>query len=153
MRLALYQTEIAQNVGTMIRLAACFGVAVDIIEPTGFPWNNSKMRRAGMDYIDLVKITKHKSFEDFRQEVRGRLILLDTKASTLYTDVLYQPTDTLMVGRESCGVPKEVFAKTDLVVKIPMERNVRSLNVALAAAIGLSEAIKGVKLMERAAEK
>jgi tRNA (cytidine/uridine-2'-O-)-methyltransferase len=149
MRLALYQAEIAQNVGTIIRLAACFGVAVDIIEPTGFPWNNKKMRRAGMDYLDLVEITKHKSFEDFRQKVQERLILLDTKASTLYTDVLYQTSDVLMVGRESCGVPEEVFAEADLVVKIPMEQNVRSLNVALAAAIGLSEAMRQIKLAKK----
>jgi tRNA (cytidine/uridine-2'-O-)-methyltransferase len=128
----LYQTEIAQNAGTMIRLAACFGTAVDVIEPTGFPWNNNKMRRAGMDYIDFVEIIKYKSFEDFLQKIQGRLILLDTCASTLYTDISYRPSDVLMVGRESCGVPNEILSKSDFVVKIPMVQNVRSLNVALA---------------------
>ncbi|MDR1208128.1 MAG: tRNA (cytidine(34)-2'-O)-methyltransferase, partial [Holosporales bacterium] len=117
MRLALYQTEIAQNLGTMLRLGACLGVPVDVIEPLGFPWDDARMRRAGMDYIDLVNVTRHCSFDEFWEkrisnatpgQSTARIILLDTRAETLYTDVAYAPTDIIMVGRESCGVPAEV---------------------------------------------
>ncbi|MDR1907899.1 MAG: tRNA methyltransferase [Holosporales bacterium] len=186
MRLALYQTEIAQNLGTMLRLGACLGVSVDVIEPIGFPWDDKRMQRAGMDYIDLVNVTRHKSFDDFisaidasRSSVKksrffvkksdfsekksnfstdtdvndsnaknmqeiSRLILLDVKAEASYTNVEYKPTDIIMVGRESCGVPKDVYDACDMQVRIPMVQGARSLNVALSAAIGLSEALRQV---------
>lgn len=141
MRLALYQTEIAQNVGTMLRLAACFGVPVDVIEPVGFPWDDKRFRRAGMDYLDLVSVTKHVSFEAFWAQKTGRVVLLDVKATTPYTEFSYQPSDVLMVGREADGVPDAVFHLCEEVVRIPMRPETRSLNVALSAAIGLSHAL------------
>lgn len=140
MRLALYQTEMAPNVGTLLRLAACFGVPVDVIEPVGFPWDDKRLRRAGMDYLDRVDLTKHRSFEAFWQQKSGRVVLLDVKASRAYTDIDTQPTDIFMVGRESDGVPDSLFARCEVSVRIPMVPQVRSLNVALSAAIVLSHA-------------
>jgi tRNA (cytidine/uridine-2'-O-)-methyltransferase len=157
MRLALYQTEIAQNLGTMLRLGACLGVSIDVIEPLGFPWNDARMRRAGMDYVDLANVTRHRSFNDFWQNIvaprkeaaieavqnqTSRVILLDTRADLPYTEVQYAPTDIIMVGRESCGVPKEVFEICNMRVRIPMLQGARSLNVAISAAICVSEAIR-----------
>jgi tRNA (cytidine/uridine-2'-O-)-methyltransferase len=151
MILALYQTEIAQNLGTMLRLGACLGVPVDVIEPLGFPWDDARMRRAGMDYIDFANVTRHRSFNDFWQnriqcvapgESSPRVILLDTHAETFYTRVAYAPSDIIMVGRESCGVPRDVRKACHVCARIPMIEGARSLNVAMAAAIGLSEGIR-----------
>lgn len=138
MRLALYQTEIAQNVGTLLRLAACLAVSVDVIEPLGFPWDDKRLRRAGMDYMQHVHVTWHASFEEFWKKKAGRVVLLDVKASQSYAQFTYEPDDILMVGRESDGVPDDVFARCEACVRIPMVPGVRSLNVALSAAIGLS---------------
>lgn len=142
MRLALYHTEIAPNAGTMLRLAACLGVSVDVIEPLGFPWNDKRMRRAGMDYLDWVSVTRHKSFEDFWGQKQGRVVLLDVKATVPLMQFTFEPDDILMVGRESDGVPDDVFELCDARVRIPMVPGARSLNVALSAAIGLSEALR-----------
>lgn len=142
MRLALYQTEIAQNVGTMLRLGACLGIPVDIIEPLGFPWDNQRMRRSGMDYLDWVNVTRHKSFEKFLKQKKGRLVLLDVKARMIYTQFQYDPSDIIMVGKESSGVPNEVFQQCEACIRIPMVPLARSLNVALSASIGLSEALR-----------
>jgi tRNA (cytidine/uridine-2'-O-)-methyltransferase len=155
MILALFQTEIAQNLGTMLRLGACLGVSVDVIEPLGFPWDDARMRRAGMDYIDLVNVRRHRSFDEFWQhrildvapgEPAPRIILLDTHVETLYTDVAYAPTDIIMVGRESCGVPRDVREACHVCARIPMVEGARSLNVAVAAAIGLSEGLRQIVL-------
>src|SRR5271154_1325829 len=103
MRLALYQPDIAQNAGAMMRLAACLGVAVDLIEPCGFIFGNAKLRRAGMDYLDHVDLVRHSSWDAFRGTVPGRLVLLTTQGAVDYTEAAFEPADTLMVGRESAG--------------------------------------------------
>jgi tRNA (cytidine/uridine-2'-O-)-methyltransferase len=144
-RLALYETEIAQNLGAMLRLSACFGVQVDVIEPLGFLWDDKRMKRVGMDYIDIAKVTRHKSFDSFLEQKKGRIVLLDTKSVQEFLEVHYETTDIMMVGRESCGVPKDVFDKCDVKVKIPMMPGLRSLNVAMAAAIGLTEMLRQTK--------
>jgi tRNA (cytidine/uridine-2'-O-)-methyltransferase len=148
--LALYQPDIPQNAGTMLRACACLGFEAAIIGPTGFPAADRHFRRAGMDYLDQLTISRHISFESFQlwrqsnQEGHQarRLILLSTKAEGSYLDIAYHPNDILMVGRESAGVPEEVAAACDAVVKIPLRPPTRSLNVALAAAIVMSEALR-----------
>lgn len=152
MRLALYHTEIAQNAGTMLRLAACLGVSVDVIEPLGFPWSDKRFRRAGMDYLDWVSVTRHKSFEEFWTQKQGRVVLLDVKATISPSHFAFHSTDILMVGRESDGVPDDVFAQCEACVRIPMVPQARSLNVALSAAIGLSEALRQTREKESMAE-
>jgi tRNA (cytidine/uridine-2'-O-)-methyltransferase len=142
MRLALYQPDIAQNAGAMLRLAACLAVPVDLIEPCGFVMGDARLRRAGMDYLDHVVLVRHISWAAFRGTVPGRLILLTTRASIAYTEPAYRPADTLMVGRESAGVPDAVHQAADLRVRVPMRRGLRSLNVALAAAMVLGEALR-----------
>ncbi len=142
MRLALYQPDIPQNAGAALRLAACFGVPVDIIEPCGFVWSHSRMRRAGMDYVDHVDMVRHAGWDDFRSALSGRLLLLTTKASERFDTVAYRPGDVLLLGRESAGVPPEVHGRADLRLRIPMRPETRSLNVVNAAAIVLGEALR-----------
>ncbi len=143
MRLALYQPDIPQNTGAMLRLAACFGVGVDLIEPCGFVWSDRRLRRAGMDYLDGVALTRHESWAAFQSaQSGGRLLLLTTRGSTSYAEFGFRPNDTLLVGRETAGVPDEVHAAADARLVIPMRAGVRSLNVALAAAIVLGEALR-----------
>ncbi len=142
MRLALYQPDIAQNAGAMLRLAACLGVPVDLIEPCGFVFGDAKLRRAGMDYLEHVALVRHVSWTAFRPTLPGRLVLLTTKASIVYTEAAFRPDDTLMVGRESAGVPDDVQEAADLRLRIPMRPGLRSLNVALAAAMVLGEALR-----------
>lgn len=143
MRLALYHPEIPQNTGTLIRLGACIGVGIDVIEPCGYIWDDARLKRAGMDYMELANVARHASWEAFQQQLKpARLILLDTKASTDYLDFKFQPDDILMVGRESDGVPDDVFKATDHQVKISMISERRSLNVAVAASIVLGEALR-----------
>jgi tRNA (cytidine/uridine-2'-O-)-methyltransferase len=145
MRLALYQPDIPQNTGAILRLAACLGVGVDIVEPCGFVWSDRHMRRAGMDYLDRVELVRHASWEAFsaaRQPGTGRLILLTTKGSVTHTGPAYRPDDCLMLGRESAGVPDEVHDAADLRIRIPLKPGLRSINVALAAAIVLGEALR-----------
>ncbi len=143
MRLALYQPDIPPNAGTMLRLAACMGVAVDLIEPCGFPFGDRDLRRAGMDYLDRVVLTRHASWSAFlgaRQS--GRLILLTTRAESAYTGFRFAGDDILLVGRESAGVPEAVHAAADARVSVPMAAGCRSLNVAVAAAMVLGEALR-----------
>lgn len=145
MRLALYEPDIPQNTGAILRLAACFAVGVDIIEPCGFLLDDKRFRRAGMDYLDHVKIIRHGSWEKFRRAhmVRGgRLVLLTTRGETLYHKFAFRPDDILLLGRESGGVPAAVRAAVDARVRIPMAAGMRSLNVAAAAAIALAEALR-----------
>ena len=145
MRLALYQPDIPQNTGTVLRLAACLGVAVDIIEPAGFDVSDRNFRRAGLDYLDQVEIARHASwrvFEDRRRADGVRLVLATTKAALPYTDVIFAPTDVILLGRESAGVPEEVHAAADARVVIPMKPGLRSINVAVAAAMLLGEALR-----------
>lgn len=148
LRLALYQPDIPQNAGTMMRMAACFGIAVDLIEPAGFPTGDRAFRRAGMDYLDAVDLTRHSSlaaFESWRKERGARLILLTTRGDTPHHEAAYQAGDILMVGRESAGVPDDVHAAADLRIRIPMRRELRSLNVAVSAAIVAGEALRQLK--------
>ena len=147
MTLALYQPDIPQNAGTMLRMCACLGVEAAIVGPAGFPTSDRHFRRAGMDYLDSVTIARHASFaafEAWRAGAGRRLILLSTRAELSYLDCLYQPGDILMVGRESAGVPDEVHAAADLAVTIPMQPGLRSLNVAVAAAMVLGEALRRI---------
>ncbi|HEX2891200.1 tRNA (cytidine(34)-2'-O)-methyltransferase [Vineibacter terrae] len=143
MNLALYQPDIAPNVGAMLRLAACLGVAVDLIEPCGFPVDDRRLRRAGMDYIDHVRLVRHSSWEAFQRDRRaGRLILLTTGGDHVFPQVAFRRDDTLLVGRESAGAPADVHAAADLRLRLPMRPGLRSLNVTLAAAMVLSEALR-----------
>lgn len=143
MRIALYQPDIPQNTGTILRLAACFGVPVDIIEPAGFPWDDAKLRRAGMDYRDLAEVARHVSWTAFcAARSPGRLVLLTTRADHSPYDFSFAPDDTLLLGRESAGVPDDVHDACDARLRIPMVAGVRSLNVAVAAALGLGEALR-----------
>jgi tRNA (cytidine/uridine-2'-O-)-methyltransferase len=144
-RLALYQPDIPQNTGTIMRMAACLGVAVDIIEPAGFDASDRNFRRAGLDYLDRLEIRRHASwraFEAWRMEQRLRLVLATTKAAMPYTDFAFATQDILLLGRESAGVPEEVHAAADARVLVPMQPGMRSLNVAVAAAMMLGEALR-----------
>jgi tRNA (cytidine/uridine-2'-O-)-methyltransferase len=145
MQIALFQPDIPQNTGTILRLCACLDVTAHIIEPAGFPVSDRHFRRAGMDYLDQVTITRHDSwtkFEEWRHEKACRLVLFTTKAAGSYLDYRYDPADILLFGRESAGVPDEVARVADARVVIPIKPGLRSLNVAMAAAMALSEALR-----------
>ena len=142
MRLALYQPDIPQNTGTILRLAACLGVAVDIIGPTGFDMTDRSLRRAGLDYLDHVEIARHETFEQFLSSRAGRLILLSSHADAAHHEFPFLASDTLMLGRESAGVPEAVHALADGRIRIPMQPGLRSLNIAVAAALVLGEALR-----------
>jgi tRNA (cytidine/uridine-2'-O-)-methyltransferase len=142
LRLCLYQPEIPQNAGTLLRLGACLNVAIDIIRPCGFAMSDRQLKRAGMDYMEQAEKTFYDLFEDYKNADTGRLILLDTKATIAYTDFAFLPTDRLVVGRESNGVPASVFDMMDHQVFIPMFPPMRSLNVAVAASMVLGEALR-----------
>ena len=149
MRLALYQPDIPQNTGTMIRLATCLGVGIDIIEPCGFPFSIKGLRRAGMDYLEHADITRHSSWDHFVKFVAGRearIILLTTKSSESYLDIKYQESDIILMGRESAGVPDEVHEFASKRVLIPMKGDFRSINVATSAAMVLGEALRQVNI-------
>ena len=145
MQIALYQPDIAQNTGTILRLAACLGVAAHIIEPAGFPVSDRAFRRAGMDYLDRVALTRHASWEAFTQwrcAARLGLVLLTTRATTSYLDHRFAPNDVLLFGRESAGVPDAVHAAADTRLTIPLRADLRSLNVAMACAMVVGEALR-----------
>jgi tRNA (cytidine/uridine-2'-O-)-methyltransferase len=145
MQIALYQPDIPQNTGTILRLCACMGVAAHIIEPAGFPVSDRNFRRAGMDYLDQVNCMRHDSwtrFEDWRRQEGYRLLLFTTKAATPYLDFRYQSSDILLFGRESAGVPSAVAEAADARLVIPIQPGLRSLNVAMAVAMALGEALR-----------
>ena len=144
MRIALFQPDIPQNTGTILRLAACLDVAVDIIAPTGFDMSERALKRAAMDYLSYVNITRHISFNEFRdaQPTGSRLVLLTTHAKTVYTDFEFEPDDILLLGRESKGVPIEVHDSVDQRIKIPMQPGLRSLNIAVSTSMVLGEALR-----------
>ena len=143
MRIALFEPEIAGNVGAVLRLGACLGVAVDLIEPMGFTWDDRRVRRAAMDYIDHVEVTRHASFAVFRATLgQSRLVLFTTKATSDAYGFAYRPDDVLLFGKESAGVPPEVAALADEKVRLPMRAEVRSLNLATSAALALGEALR-----------
>jgi tRNA (cytidine/uridine-2'-O-)-methyltransferase len=148
MQIALFQPDIPQNTGTILRLCACLNVGAHIIEPAGFPVSDRHFRRAGMDYLDQVSITRHDSwskFNEWRHENRYRLILFTTKAAGSYLDYRYDDADILLFGRESAGVPDDVAAAADARLVIPMKPGLRSLNVAMVAAMALGEALRQTK--------
>lgn len=142
MRLALYQPDIAGNVGTILRLAACLAVPVDIIEPCGFPFSERALRRAGLDYAAAAEVSRHVDFESFRAALPGRLVLLTTAGAARLPDFRFESRDTLLMGSESAGVPPAVHAAADARVAIPMARGFRSLNVAVASGIALAESLR-----------
>jgi tRNA (cytidine/uridine-2'-O-)-methyltransferase len=145
--LALYQPDIPQNAGAMLRLGACFAVPVHVIEPCGFVFGESRMRRAGMDYIDQVDLRRHESWLAFAAERRAagaRIILMTTTGARPYTEFSFRAGDTIVMGRESAGVPDDVHTAVDARLVIPMAPGARSLNVAQAAAIAVAEAMRQV---------
>ena len=145
MQIALFQPDIPQNTGTILRLCACLDVSAHIIEPAGFPVSDRHFRRAGMDYLDQVTITRHDSwakFQEWRHDKAYRLILFTTKAAGSYLDFRYGAADILMFGRESAGVPDDVAGAADARVVIPIKPGLRSLNIAMAAAMALGEALR-----------
>ena len=151
MRLALFEPDIAQNAGTMMRLAACLGLAVDLIEPCGFIVGDAKFRRSAMDYLDRIELVRHRSWAAFQaarlaRAQPGRLVLLTTRADRRYVDARFAPDDTLLVGRESAGVPDAVHDAADLRLLVPMQPGLRSINVALAAAMVVGEALRQTNL-------
>ena len=145
MRIALYEPDIPQNTGTILRLAACLGLPVDIIEPAGFPVTDRAFRRAGMDYLDQVGITRHGSFVDFEERRRRqglKLTLFSTAAERSYLDHAFNDDEVLLFGRESAGVPEAVHKAADARLRIPMREGLRSLNVAMAVAMVAGEALR-----------
>jgi tRNA (cytidine/uridine-2'-O-)-methyltransferase len=142
MRLALFEPEIAGNVGAVMRLGACFGVPVDLIEPMGFDWDDKRVRRTAMDYIDHVDVARHASFDAFRAETPGRLILFTTKGDRSPYEFDFRADDILLFGKESGGVPADVAKACDAKLRIPIRAEVRSFNLATSAALALGEALR-----------
>ncbi|HEY7230051.1 MAG TPA: tRNA (cytidine(34)-2'-O)-methyltransferase [Pseudolabrys sp.] len=152
MRIALYEPDIPQNTGTILRLCACLGIEAHIIEPSGFPVTDRAFRRAGMDYIGNVNITRHGSFakfQDWRVRERLRLVLLTTAAERSYLDHAFDVDQVLLFGRESAGVPKAVHDAADVRLCIPMQGGMRSLNIAVAAAMVAGEALRQTRNLTR----
>jgi len=151
MQIALYQPDIPQNVGAFLRLSACMSIPLHVIEPCGFPWDEKKIRRAGMDYIDQSQLIRHTSWEAFltwcgQQALRPRLGLLTTKTKHPYYQFAYTAQDILLLGKESAGVPDSIHEMVDYSVTIPMASHARSLNVVISAAIVLGEALRQTDL-------
>jgi tRNA (cytidine/uridine-2'-O-)-methyltransferase len=154
--IALYQPDIPQNAGTILRMCACLGFDAAIIEPAAFPVSDRHFRRAGMDYLDHVTITRHASFGAFdawRRAARARLVLLSTKARLAYADFRFEPGDILLLGRESAGAPPEVHASADARLAVPLRDGMRSLNVAVAAAMVAGEAARQLSLVQHRTSK
>jgi tRNA (cytidine/uridine-2'-O-)-methyltransferase len=144
-RIALYQPDIAQNTGTILRLCACLGIEAHIIEPAGFPASDRAFRRAGMDYLDQVAIVRHldwPAFDGWRRQDGARLVLFTTTGAQSHLDFAYRDGDVLLFGRESAGVPKAAHSAADARLIIPMRPGLRSLNVAMATAIAAAEALR-----------
>jgi tRNA (cytidine/uridine-2'-O-)-methyltransferase len=149
MRIALYQPDQAGNVGTILRLGACLGVPVDIIEPCGFPWSDRALKRAGMDYAEIANVTRHSDWAAFEAGVAGRLVLFTTSGSVRLPEARFEPGDTLLFGSESGGAPAEVHERANVRVRIPQVEGTRSLNLAVAAGIGAAEALRQTGLWAR----
>ena len=143
MRIALFEPEIAGNVGAVLRLGACMGAEVDLIEPLGFEWDDRRVRRSAMDYIDHVTVSRHATFEAFKATIGPRrLVLFTTKAVQSAYGIGYSTNDILLFGKESAGVPRAVADACDARVRIPMRTGVRSMNLAMAAGLALGEALR-----------
>ena len=148
LRIALFEPDIPQNTGSILRLAACFCIGVDIIEPCGFVFSQRQLKRVGMDYLERVEIVSHQSWDDYfnsRIGSDGRLLLLTTKSEKAYTSFNFKVGDTLLLGRESAGVPENVHQMVDARVTIPLAQGIRSLNVAQSASMVLGEALRQIK--------
>lgn len=146
MRLALYRPDIHTNVAALMRHCACLGVPLDIIGPTGFEWDEARVRRVVMDYEQHLEYVRHESWESFSARRKGRLVLFTTKATMSYTDFAYRPDDILLMGRESAGVPPSVHNSVEARVTIPMREGPRSLNLAMAAAMAVGEGLRQISL-------
>jgi tRNA (cytidine/uridine-2'-O-)-methyltransferase len=142
MRIALYQPEIAGNVGAILRLSACLGASVDLIEPMGFAWDDKRVARAGMDYIEHVDVTRHADWEAFLAAATGRIVLFTTRGAARLDQARFEPDDILLFGSEGSGAPDAVHDRADLRVRIPIRPQVRSLNLAVSAGIALAEALR-----------
>ncbi len=142
MRVALYRPEIAFNVGGVLRLGACMGVGIDLIEPMGFVWDEQRVKRAAMDYIRHVEMARHPDWAAFQAQRTGRLVLMTTKAAEPLHEFAFTADDVLLLGRESAGVPEEVHAVADARVRIPIRAGLRSLNLAMSAGIAVTEALR-----------
>ena len=142
MRIALYEPEIAGNVGAVMRLGACLGLAVDLIEPLGFAWDDRRVRRTAMNYIDHVEVRRHRDFDSFRAASPGRLALFTTKATARLHDFTFEDGDILLFGKESGGVPDEIAERCDARLRIPQRPEVRSFNLATAATLAAAEALR-----------
>lgn len=142
MRLALFEPDQAGNVGTILRLGACLGVPVDVIEPCGFPWSDKALKRAGMDYAAMANVTRHAAWAAFEARLAGRLALFTTAGAVRLPEARFEAGDTLLFGSESRGAPEAVHARADLRVRIPQAEGTRSLNLAVAAGIGVAEALR-----------
>lgn len=142
MRIALYQPDQAGNVGTILRLGACLDVAVDIVEPCGFPWSDRALKRAGMDYAEIANVTRHADWTAFEAQLEGRLVLFTTAGAVPLPTARFEPGDTLLFGSESRGAPEAVHARADRRVRIPQAEGTRSLNIAVAAGIAAAEALR-----------
>jgi tRNA (cytidine/uridine-2'-O-)-methyltransferase len=148
MRLALYEPDIPQNAGAILRLGACLGVGIDIIEPCGFLLEDRRLRRAGLDYAAQAALARHASWEDFlAARPPGRLLLLTTQGDAAYHRFAYRPDDTLLLGRETAGAPPAVHRAADARIRVPLRPGLRSLNVAIAAALVLGEALRQTGLL------
>ncbi len=143
--LVLYQPDIPQNLGAVLRLSACLGCAVHVVEPCGFPFDHQKMRRVGMDYVDKATLVRHlnwSAFQEYRTANPGKLYLLETDGTKTYTDITYTPSDYVVLGRESAGTPRELYAQMDATITIPMRPGSRSINVAMSAGLLVGEACR-----------
>jgi len=148
--IALYQPDIAANTATIIRLAACLGVAVAVIEPAGFTWSDSSLKRAGLDYLDKAELIRDSSWDSFRRRTEGRrLVLMTTKSALPYCDFRFAAGDVIVMGRESAGVPDTVHEAADARLLIPMRSGLRSINVALACAMVTGEALRQLESFPR----
>ena len=142
MRLSLYQPDQAGNVGTIIRLCACLGVPLDVIEPCGFPFSDRALKRAGMDYAEIANVTRHASWDRFEAAAEGRIVLLTTQGGIRLDEAQFLAADILLMGAESRGAPQDVHDRADMRVRIPQAAGTRSLNIAVAAGIALAEALR-----------
>jgi tRNA (cytidine/uridine-2'-O-)-methyltransferase len=145
MRIALYQPDMAGNVGAILRTATCFGVPCDIIEPCGFAFSERALRRSGMDYLEQAQIARHPDWQSFVDQVHGRIILFSSKASVPLSDAQFCDSDILLMGSEGAGAPEHVHNRADLRVHIPMKSGFRSLNISVAAGIGMAEALRQIE--------
>lgn len=142
MRIALYQPEIAGNVGAILRLGACLNTGVDVIEPTSFTWSEKALARSGMDYAHVVDVRRHADWDAFERQVEGRIVLLTTRGGVRLDSAEFRADDVLLMGSEGSGVPESVHARADVQVRIPLAAGMRSLNVAVATGIALAEALR-----------